>query len=147
MIREATLDDVDGILDLGNEFFVSSSWSVYIEWEGMLLREVVRTMITDARFIAIVAEINGELVGMLGAEIGPLGLSSTVVAQERCWFVTNAHRLGVGHKLVLKLEALAKAKGAEYTMLARLESSPEGIDDYFDKTGYSPIEHTYIKRI
>lgn len=95
--------------------------------------------------LALVAETDGTLLGMIGVVLFPHHLTGALTAGEVFWFVRQSARGTVGLRLLKAAEAWAVAKGAKcLQMSAPPGSSAEAI---YARMGFTAIETTHRKEI
>lgn len=144
MIRSATVDDFDDILDLSAEFWLQTQFSEPFEREHTL---AYVTMAHDHGLLCV-AEINGDIVGFCAGVKSPLmGSSQAIAGTELAWYVTPNHRGGkTGVALLIFMEQLAASQGIKYWTMVYMESSmPETVGRMYEKLGYRKAEVCYTK--
>lgn len=145
MIRHATLADVPVCLDMGRAFFAATGVTEFpFDDESGLA--TLRHLVESDDGALLVAEHEGELIGMAGALSYPHYMNHAArAAQELFWWVAPEFRgCTAGVRLLQALEVWAKDKGcATLTMICLpIDSPAEGI---YARTGYRPVERSYIK--
>lgn len=145
MIRSATPDDFDQILNLSADFWLHTQFDESFERDHTRLYV---QMAFDHQLLAVV-EISGEVVGFCAAIKSPLlGSSSAVMATELAWYLDPGHRGGKnGVALLLHMEQLAKSQGVKYWNMLYMESSmPESVKRLYERLGYKKQEAIFTKR-
>ena len=118
MIREAAISDFDDIYRLLVLMHGESRYRVF-DIDHDKHKEFARAMILDSNKMTLVAEKEGDVVGVLMAAIGEMFFSKCIGATDRIIYVNPSFRKkGVGGRLVDKYIRLAKDKGAIDIMLS-----------------------------
>src|SRR5690606_18055436 len=103
-----------------------------------------------AQGLLLVAEIDGQLVGFIGAIAAPMPLQRAVpVAAEQFWWVEEAARgSGAGRLLLEGIEDAARQLGLRYLAMAAFEGLKiESVARLYARTGYVASERTFVKRL
>jgi GNAT superfamily N-acetyltransferase len=87
--------------------------------------------------------IAGLLAGVLSQNV--VGMA----AQELMWYVVPEHRKsGVGIELIAMYEEWAKTQGVKLCSMSHYQNDTgDTLSKIFDKKGFKPIEHTYVKEL
>ena len=146
MIRNATHSDLEDIVQLGISFFEEAKTNLTPEFSEEKAMGVIKSMIENQGCILYVAEVDGVIVGMIGAVISEHWFSDEMIAQELFWYVLPVFRVGVGFKLLQAMEDRSKELGASLVAMVDLgEKSP--VDVVLRRRGYEIHEKTYVRRI
>lgn len=142
MIRPATLSDIPDIIRMGTEFM--QTVEPYTIWtpQPAVLAETARTLITTPQQIILLAEMSGQVVGMLGAAIYRHPLSGEPTATEIMWWVSPAWRGGVGVRLFHAFEQWAGENGAVVVQMGAPSSTVERL---YQRRGYTRMDVGYYK--
>lgn len=148
MIRDGTVADIPRILSMGVRFYEAAGWSEFVTWDDASVDRTLRSLIEADHGALIVAEVDGEVVGMTAGMVVPHYCNlNTLTGQELFWWVDPEHR-GVGVALLDALEGWAKAAGAAiFTMVAVHRIKPEVMARVYRARGYAPAEHSHIRRL
>jgi GNAT superfamily N-acetyltransferase len=148
MIRDATKEDADRLLEMGAAFF---------EEAGLHERGVTFDPASFLQFcgylsqngILLVADSKDGVVGMIGVGVVPAYWNNAVtLAQECFWWVAPEHRKGTGSALLWEMERRATAKGAILgAMVAEHGLRGDAVGRLYRAKGYAPAESTYWKRL
>ncbi len=141
MIRSADEKDFDAILDLSEQFWLSTIYSEPFERDHTLI------MVQMAYRCGLLAVLDiGGVVGFCAAVCSPiLGSSNALGATELAWYVKPENRGGKnGLRLMLFMEDLAKAKGVKYFNMVAMHSSME-VGSIYERLGYQKTETSYTK--
>lgn len=150
MIRPATADDIPTIARLGKEFHAQAQWGDIFDYSVDDCAASLAHFMPQDLFMCFVAEVDGEIVGMCAGVLSPVYFNHAHKSgEEMFWWVNPAKAsAGLGIKLLLALEAEAKARGAlsfQMKSLARLNGDRMG--KLYERRGYRASEHTFIKRL
>ena len=144
MIREATLTDVEKILDLSAEFWATTQFTEAYD------RDHTRLMVNvclDQGLLAVLV-VDGDIVGFIaGIKSFLLASQQALMATELAWWVDPEHRKGSsGLKLLKFMEKLAQKQGIKYWSMVSMEcSSPETAEKIYLSMGYKKSETNYMK--
>jgi GNAT superfamily N-acetyltransferase len=141
-IREATADDVEALVLMGEEF-LGSVYAGKIHASADALRRLSLNLIISPDAVIYVAEVHGVIVGMMGLMRYLHPMSGELTASEVMWWV-NPDRRGSGVRLFRVGEAWAQASGA--TVIQMIAPSPD-VERFYARVGYVPVERTYQRRI
>lgn len=149
MIRPASLDDCEVIVDLGEGFFTEAGWQDIADYVREDCLRSLQFLATDETGILLVAEEDGEIVGMAGGLVSPLYFNlSHKTGQELFWWIKPGQRGAAGLRLIDALEQSARARGCtSWAMIALDHIDPERTAKIYERRGYRPSERTYIKRL
>lgn len=134
-LRQATLDDLELITDMGMKFAAVSPYKDFCL--RPVMREVIYTNIqTGGCFVY-------DEVGFIMGHISKFIYGVDALASELGWWVEPSHRgTGVGAALIGAFEEWAYANGAHAIAMISLD---EEVGRYYAKRGYHLCEHTYFK--
>lgn len=91
MIRRATIEDADTLLDMGHSMFKESAYSSLTWDRDRALAEYVWTL---NKGVVFVYEKEGKPIGMILGHVASPWFSSDLVGYEECFFVLPEHRSG-----------------------------------------------------
>lgn len=145
MIRHATLLDKDDILAMAAEFYPTTSYAKWADFdeETVLLR--IENIIKTG--IMLVAQEEDRLVGFLAAMGVPFLFNSGVIqGVEVCFWVNAEYRKsGVGKDLLRRADQLRVLRGWKAFQMVRLEESSASLDALYISEGFQPTEHCFTK--
>ena len=134
-LRQATLDDLELITDMGMKFAVMSPYKDFCLYTVM--REVIYTCIQTGG--CFVYDEKGFIMG----HINKFVYGVDALASELGWWVEPPYRgEGVGAELIAAFEKWAYDNGARAVAMISLD---EEVGAYYVKRGYRLCEHTYFK--
>lgn len=149
-VRQATETDLDKYVELSSDFHAASPMQKVCQFDPDGFREFVLGAIDNPDICILLAELNGEIVGITGGIIYPLYFSPNhKVAQELWWWLTPAARgSGVGNKMFKHLQLWSKERGAKTIFMIALEDErAEKMEKVYCRAGFEPMERTFMKGI
>lgn len=149
MIRDASLHDVPEIARLGELFHAEAGWADVCDYSREDTEKTLAHMVESDDGILLVAESDGEIVGMCGGLAHPVYFNhSHKSGQELFWWMKPGLRDGTGRLLLETMEARARAIGcSSWAMIALDKVQPELTGRIYKRRGYRASEHSYIKRL
>lgn len=149
MIRPATPADVPEIARLGELFHAEAGWGDIAEYSQPDTEKTLTHLVNDENGILLVAERDGEIVGMCGGLAHPVYFNhGHKSGQELFWWMKPDLRDGTGKDLLDAMEDQAKAIGCQsWAMIALDKVRPELMGRIYQRRGYRASEHSYIKRL
>lgn len=147
-VREATLEDMPRILELGREFFAESGYKGIIEYDEDSARTTFEGLIASETAVILLMEMGGLIVGGAGAMVAPFYMNANqLVGQEFFWFVSEDFR-GTRQALDLFncLEAWSRSVGAEFFVMIALRENFDKVSKLYERKGYIKTETNFIKR-
>lgn len=142
-IRIATLDDIPAIQKLNHDLFLSDNefnQDLDLNWpnteEGV---QYYTEAVNSERFLSIVAEENGKVIGYLNGYIRkPSTIYKGVRAELDNMCVSEAARSkGIGSALIDEFKKWAKEKGAERLMVEAFSKNERALV-FYAKNGFEP---------
>lgn len=149
MIRPATHDDIAAVTALGKKFHTEGGLARLAPYDPESIKGLLAGLIDGPDGILIVAEVDGEVVGMAGGLCFPAYFNGAHrIGQELFWWVAPEHRGGVGKAMLTALEDAARDAGATVWIMIALEAvRPEAVGAVYRRAGYEPVEHLYMRRL
>lgn len=148
MIREATLQDIGAIGDLGEEFAAEGFGAGYVSVDtGTVMMQCIN-VIKAPTMQLFLAEADGEIVGMIAGFVKPNFFNSEeIIGQELVWFVREEWRGStVAIRLIRALEGWFQDQGADAILVANEQNiAPERTKEIYTRMGYEPYENFYAK--
>jgi len=147
MVRHATLQDFDKIMEMMIDFANSSPYEAQHmpQYNDEYVRRLLCNFITQG--VILLGEVKGEVVGMLIAGISPdVWLPHVKTMKEVAWWVEPEHRFStIGFRLLkeyIKCGEIMVEKGIiDGFTLTNMEISP---DFDLEKRGWKKIESNYL---
>lgn len=145
-IRKAEPEDFPKVLPMAEKFYNSTAYSKDMEFDIPSILEHFILMLT--RGFVLLAEEDGEAIGMLGCLVVPFQLNTNyLVCSEAMWWVEPAYRgLAVGSDLTKEAEIEAQIAGCHKTIMSSLADSPI-VDAYYESRGYVLAEKAYMRGV
>jgi hypothetical protein len=143
-IRLAKFDDVQELLDTGEQFFNLGDMGPRITYDKVVLCKTLINLITDDNCCLFVDD---KLQGVIAGVVSPMWFSDNLMGQELLWWVNpEARHSKVGFQLMNKLIKWFEDKGvAAYSMYSLEHSNPEQMDRIYKRKGFTQTEHTYTR--
>jgi len=144
MIRTGTVDDIDDIVRMAEEFWQHTMFDE--EYEPEMVAGMAENCMDQG--LMSVLQIGDDVVGFACGVMGPLLANSKVMAgTELAWWVDPVHRQGRNGVMLLKsLEKKAKAAGVKYWTMVFMESSmPDTVKGMYERMGYHKSEESHTK--
>jgi len=143
MIRKATIDDLDAIVDLGVEFGVKSKHIHTFSVDPEKIRAVAHDAILGTGAVMLVATINDKVTGVIFGLIQPAYFSQDIVLQELALYSRTV--LAIPH-LIKAFEEEARVKGI-CKVAVGLKPAFFNMREIYGHLGYQPMEEIFIKEI
>ena len=150
IVRAAGKADLPICVQLSADFHAASPMQKVCEFEPEGFKEFISKSLENPDICILVAELNGEIVGITAGIIYPLYFSpSHKVSQELLWWLTPAARgSGVGNKMFKHLQLWSKERGAKTIFMIALEDErSEKMEKVYCRAGFEPMERTFMKGI
>ena len=144
-VRLATAADIPALVEMGARFHAFSADPVpYCRDSAALSAQGLLQM-----GFALIAERDGEAVGMIGVAVVPLFFNArTQLAQELMWWVADdARGTGAALALLRAAEDEARARGAGRLQMIALANSPDHVALIYTRLGFRHCETAYVKEL
>ena len=142
MIREATEKDIPALVEMGREFFKLTG--LPIEYSGDSVAKMIGNLIDGESAVVFVDE---EVKSAIAGLVYPFYFNTDILSgNEMFWWVSPEKR-GTGIKLMDKLEEWARDKGADLFQMTCLHEGHEKIGSYYQRRGYKPTEHNFMRSL
>ena len=149
-VRAATADDIPQMLLMAARFFAESGLPEWFKFDPQSCAVTAGKLIEEDAGTVLVAETNGDLIGMAAALAYPCWHDrSHRTAQEMFWWVEPEHRNGSASvRLWRQLEEWAGDQGCQTMEMGALEASrPEALAHLYGRRGYGPKERIFCRRL
>lgn len=144
MIIQATEQQVDLIVPLGNQFSDSSK---FVRFDTEIAVKNIKSIISNKIGVLFLYIKNDDILGMICGIKHPDILTGKWVATELFWFVDVEHR-GIGLKLLNQFEKWAMLQGCTQIIMMHLSDlMPEIVKKIYIKRGYELLESHFIKEL
>ena len=146
VIREATLQDVPALVEMGQLFLTSTAYESLVGNNPDQMRVTAEYLISgDAGTVLVAENATGALVAMIGLQLFPHHISGQRTVGEAFLWVDPQSRGTLGVRLLKAAYAWAQTMGAEKMQLvAPIES---GVGAIYEHLGYTAIEVAYQKDV
>jgi GNAT superfamily N-acetyltransferase len=138
-VREATLDDLDAVYAMGDQFLRETTYAAFMQPNAEPLLASIVSFIDVPDRLGLVAERDGRVVGMIALLVAPHPFSGERTAFEVVWWVTPAAR-GLGVRLLRAAEQWARDQG---TVAMQMVAPNARVGAFYARVGYVPVETAY----
>ena len=153
MIRDATQEDAEALVRMGAAYVAEAGLLERIGAEFCPQSFLTTCEALSKTGLMLIAEHDGEPVGMLGAAFIPvLWNYKVLLAQETWWYVRPAKRKGLrketSEALLKAYEERASAKGVAFGgIVQELGPRRAAVGRLYEAKGYAPAESVFLKRL
>ena len=141
MIREATLEDIPAMVEMGQRFARIDPYKDILHENPEQMAAMGTSLIESESGIILVLEREGSLIGMIGMVCSPHFISGEMFSGEVFWWVDQEHR-GNGVRLMKAAEKWSREHGAK-TM--QMIAPTERVGRLYTRMGYFPTEISFQK--
>jgi GNAT superfamily N-acetyltransferase len=140
MLRIATIEDEDLILELALKFVNESPYKEYANEE--YIRGLIKDFLASDQSVKIVLlHENSMLAGM----VSPFLFGPHLMATEVAWWVDlDSRKKKIGEELLEAFEFWAKKVGCDLITMVSIDDT---LGKYYEKKGYSLHERAYMKEL
>lgn len=147
MIRQATSRDKEAVMQLGWNMWSESTVYQKYGWSWSKASDMYDRYCAKPQKLMLVYESDGEIVGMLLANIHSQFYTDIKVASQQLFYIHPLHRGGTAAvRLMKKFESFGRYHDCN---LLNFSQSVQGVDDRWDKfcknLGYTHVGNTYFK--
>lgn len=143
-IREATLEDVPQLVTMGHQFLTQTAYQGRIADNPDAMAAMAIRLIEQSDGLLLIAEQDGDAVGMIGFLCFAHHLSGERIAAEVFWWVSPDVRGSLGIRLLKRAEQWAKAQGVSTIQMV---APTERVGLIYQKLGYEPVERAYQRTL
>jgi len=143
-VRMMKDEDFEQVLGIIQEFQSQTPYPIPFN------RKDMSTTLANLQKTAIVAETNGDIVGLLLLMIAPAFWNySQKYGTELVFYVHPDYRKGgLGKQLIEKMEMLAQLHDLKMVTMANVSSNKNKVfDRYYSRLGYTKMEISHVKEI
>lgn len=145
VIRAATDDDEDRVMAMALRFLRESWYGTFFEGVSVEALRPIYDLVMD-RGALFVADVAGQVVGMIAVIAGPHPFTHEPFGDEQVWWVEPDYRRGrLAWDLLDRLERWAAENGVEFLKMSDQAGAPLG--RLLEHRGYRAVETAYVKRI
>lgn len=144
-VRKATLADVPAIVRMSECFYATTSYCQWADFNAQTVADLAANLAEN--HVMLVAEHDGEVVGMVGLYIAPFMFNADKrAAYEVVWWVDPIARdTGAGRALLGAIEPACRAAGCDAIQMVHLANSPPQAAMLYERAGYGHTESSYTK--
>lgn len=137
MIREATNADIPQLLAMGQRFADKAQLCEHVGYVPENMATTFEAMIAGEGHVILIGE-NGAIGGLSGPH--PFN-HAHIIAQELFWWSEGRE----GLRLLAAFEEWAAARCHSLRMITLEAVEPERTGRLYERRGYAPLEHGYIR--
>jgi GNAT superfamily N-acetyltransferase len=142
-IREATVDDVPRLVEMGQRFRAESPYATRLTENPAQMRALVTQLLETESGIVFVEEQDDQIVGMFLGFLFLHPISGDLIGSEVVWWVEPEFR-GRGLRLMRRGEAWAREHGARFMQM--VAPTPD-VAQLYRRLGYEEVEQVYQRRM
>lgn len=150
-IRGALPRDLPCIVEMGREFYSQTSYpSSGVMFDDTTFADTIAKLATSEESVILVAEIGGEVVGMIAATSNKHWLNASHrVGHEVFWWVDPCYRTTkAGSMLIDEIERWAQQVGCKvFCVCSTATLKPKALDRLYRRRGYVPYDHIYARSL
>lgn len=145
MIRTATHEDIPRIIEMAQAFYATTNYPSIAPMTDEQAAGIA--IITMESGVMLVADNDGELVGMVCIHVAPFIFNPSVMfPSEIAFWVEPKVRGGTtAMRLLRSAEEALIVMGVPVSRMARLPNSPEAVEGMYRLMGYAPDEGYFMK--
>lgn len=143
MVREATLDDVPQLVEMGVRFITETSYVSHVPVRREQIEERAARFVEGPNSVVFVHERDGVVNGMIAMFGTPHLWSGEIIAAEMVWWVEPEARRGLaGARLLRAAEQWALDIDAVRLVMIAPNSRME---EFYERAGFEKVEVSYEK--
>lgn len=137
LIRDATREDINGLVMLGEQMFQESQFARY-DFDRQKVTNTIHDLIEDSNGIALVAEDQGELLAGFVGQISEHWFGKCRVSFDMAFFIApKARGTLLAARLVKAYIRRARAGGAQEVLVGNSTgSNTEATEHFFERMGF-----------
>jgi N-acetylglutamate synthase-like GNAT family acetyltransferase len=144
-IREATLNDVPRVVELGRKFLAEGPYAGQIKDNPEQANRFTTLLIDNPSAKILVSEKNGTVTGVLAFLLFPHHFSGEMTALEIIWYVEPQYRPGgIAMRLMWTAERIAQEMHAHFMQFTAPDAKASAI---YERFGYHQVEIGYQKEL
>lgn len=141
MIRNAKLEDIPRMVEMGRHFRKGTSYDKFLTDNPECMAKLGEQLIANNGLL--VSEEDGQITGMLGFLIYPHFISGDITAGEVFWWCEPTHR-GAGVRLYKEMEKRAREAGAKNIQMV---APSWKVAKFYKKKGFQLMEMSYQRAL
>lgn len=140
MIRDAGVDDIPAIMEMGKAFADDAGVTAAVGWCDESVRHLLKVMIESPDGILLVDD---KVTGMIGGVVHahPFNQQCRVFV-EMFWRSYG----GQGVRLLKAAEKAAATRGATRCVMIAMQGM-QSATKFYERAGYTPLEQQFVKEI
>lgn len=144
-IRPAAAGDLPAVVRMSARFYETTSYSTWADFNPETVHDLAANLAEN--HVLLIAEHEGEAVGMVGLFVAPFMFNSDrTAAYEVVWWVEPEGRAtGAGKALLSAIQPACEAKGCVAIQMVHLANSPPQAGLLYERAGYRHTESSYTK--
>lgn len=146
-LRLADETDIETVEQFAWASFLSSGYNA-TDYDPGRVREIVAGLVASKKEDAIIILAEDPLpVGVIAGLCSPALFSRAKSAAELIFWVNPEARGRTGLILHKTFEKWARQVGCTRTQVVAFEHNNDRVGKFYQRLGYSPVEHTYMKEL
>ena len=143
MIRRATADDIERLMDMGERFVRETKYRSLVTLRPERLAESIANVLASPSGVVLVSGSDASLTGMIAMLVYDHPFSGERTAFELVWWVEPEAR-GDGVRLLRAAEEWAREEGATKVQMV---APNERVGALYERLGYEPVETSYQRSL
>ena len=147
-VRRSTMEDMPAVTRMTMDFLAISPYDKHMTLDPVALEQQFRVMQDNDSVACFVAEIDGQIVGMLACCVTGCWFNpGVVIASELGWWIEpHARGTTCAVRLLNEFERWGRDKGAVLVAMSSLAIEKEQkVATMLARRGYAPCETTHLK--
>ena len=144
MIRVITPEDKEQVLGLVQMFFKECMEQDGVFYSPEQAGEHFDIFVNNPGTLVLVAEVEGELVGLIAGVASAILFAKELAMQEMIWYVKPTRRR-YGLKLLYEFEKRSTELGLQCVLATGFSGSP--VTALYLKKGYRHVQNIFMKRL
>lgn len=146
MIRHAIAKDIPAIMDMVREFYATTDYAKFAPFDEDTVQALAE-LITFQHIMIVATDDSDTPIGLLALMLSPFPYNRNILScVEVAWWVKSEFRKSsFGVDMIRYADNIRKLRGATNFQLARLNTSPEGLDSVYESLGFTFSEKYFSK--
>lgn len=148
-VRWALPDDLPAAMELARSLHAEANWYSERPFDLAHTERQYLSRLVGGDYFSFIAEVNGELAGVVFGFFVDLLTTPSKVAVEEILYVKPEYRnRRVGFALISEMEKWAAFKGADFVQIGISTGiTPEKTDQLYRRNGFARYSDSYIKEV
>ncbi len=143
MIRPATFEDIERLVEMGQRFAAETSYKDSIEVDPDAIRGTLENLLRSEDAAVLVSGSDATITGMIIVLTYTHVWSGKPIASELVWWVEPEAR-GAGVRLLRAAELWARCKGVEKMQMI---APNQKVGEFYQRLGYVPVETSFQRSL